>query len=152
MARAPFQVLVYPFRRIDQEEFQYAIFKRTDAGWWQGIAGGGEDQETPLEAARREAYEEAAIPPACEFLRLDSMESVPVTAFRHSHLWGENMNVIPQYCFGVAAHDVEITISQEHTEFKWLTYEEACPLIKYDGSRTALWELDKRLKGKGPRA
>ena len=24
-------------------------------------------------------------------------------------------------------------------------------LIKFDGNKTALWELDKRLKGKGPR-
>ena len=64
---------------------------------------------------------------------------------------GEDVYVIPQHSFGVAAHDVQITISHEHTEYKWFTYEEAWRLIKYDGSRTALWELDKRLKGKGPR-
>ena len=151
MARAPFQVVVYPYRTINNEQIQYALLKRADAGWWQGIAGGGEDQETPLEAARREACEEAGIPAACAFMPLDSMESVPVTEFRNSYLWGEDVYVIPQYCFGVAAQDVQIVISHEHTEYGWFTYEEACTLIKYDGSRTALWELDKRLKGRGPR-
>ena len=151
MARAPFQVLVYPYRTINNEQIRYALLKRADAGWWQGIAGGGEDKETPLEAARREAYEEAGIPAACTFMELDSMESVPVKEFRNSHLWGEDVYVIPQYSFGVAAQDVQIVISHEHTEYGWFPYEEACKLIKYDGSRTALWELDKRLKGRGPR-
>ena len=31
-------------------------------GNWQAIAGGGEGQETPLEAARREVQEEGGIP------------------------------------------------------------------------------------------
>jgi dATP pyrophosphohydrolase len=151
MARAPFQVLVYPYRTINHEQIQYALLKRADAGWWQGIAGGGEDKETPLEAAKREAYEEAAIPAACTFMALDSMESVPVSEFRNSHVWGEDVYVIPQYSFGVAAQDVQIVISHEHTEYGWFPYEEGCKLIQYDGSRTALWELDKRLKGRGPR-
>ena len=61
MARAPFQVLVYPYRKIDDNEYEYALLKRSDAGWWQAIAGGGEDDETPIETAKREAYEEAGI-------------------------------------------------------------------------------------------
>ena len=62
MARAPFEVLVYPYRGLPDGRFVYALFRRADAGFWQGIAGGGEDGETPLEAVRREAYEEAGIP------------------------------------------------------------------------------------------
>jgi dihydroneopterin triphosphate diphosphatase len=131
--------------------FEYALMKRADDGIWQGIAGDGEDAETPFEAALRETYEEAGLAPASEYIRLDSIASVPVAGFRDSPIWGEDVYVIPQHSFGVAAHDVQITISHEHTEYKWFTYEEACSLIKYDGSRTALWELDQRLKGNGPR-
>lgn len=151
MPRAPFQVLVYPYRKLNNGHFEYALLKRADDGIWQGIAGGGEDGETPFEAAIRETYEEAGLSPVSEFIRLDSIESVPAAGFRDSPIWGEDVYVIPQHSFGVAAHDVRITISHEHTEYQWFTYEEACRLIKYDGSRTALWELDKRLKGKGPR-
>ena len=82
MARAPFQVLVYPYRKTREDGLEYALLKRSDAGYWQGIAGGGEDNETLLEAARREAYE-----------------------------------------------------------------EQAYALAKYDGNKTALWELDRRLRG-----
>ena len=151
MARAPFQVLVYPYRRLKEGQIEYALLKRADEGWWQGIAGGGEDEEKPLEAARRETFEEAGIPPTAEFMQLDSMESIRVSGFRDSHLWGENVYVIPQYSFGVAAQDLEIIISREHTEYRWYPYAEADELIKYDGCKTALWELNKRLQGKGPR-
>jgi dATP pyrophosphohydrolase len=151
MTRAPFQVLVYPYRKTDNGQIEYALMKRAVEGFWQAISGGGEDNETPLEAARRETNEETGIPPTSDFLQLDAIESIPVTEFRDSHLWGDNMYVIPQYCFGVTTQAIRITLSREHTEYNWFTYEEACKLIKFDGNKTALWELDRRLKGGGPR-
>jgi dATP pyrophosphohydrolase len=151
MARAPFQVLVYPYRKNSNEQIEYALMKRSNEGFWQGIAGGGEYNEKPLEAAKRETYEESGIPTTSEFIQLDTIEPVPVIEFKNSHLWGDNVYVIPQYCFGVTSQDIQIVISHEHTEYKWLSYEDAYQLIKFDGNKTALWELDKRLKGKGPR-
>ena len=151
MARAPFQVLVYPYLKAGAGRFEYALLKRSDADYWQAIAGGGEDDETPLEAARREAYEEAGIPPDSDYLQLDTVEPVPVTEFEDSYLWGDDVYVIPQYCFGVLAERREIVLSREHTEYRWLAYEAAAAIVKYDGEKTALWELDRRLKGRGPR-
>ena len=145
MPRAPFQVLVYPYRKKNTGQLEYALLKRADLGFWQGIAGGGEGNETPLDAARREAFEEAGIPPNSEFMRLDTMVSVPATAFKDGRIWGNNVYVIPQYCFGVDTQDIQLTISHEHTEYKWLGYPEAHKLVKYDGNKTALWELDQRL-------
>jgi dATP pyrophosphohydrolase len=151
MARAPFQILVYPYRRTGDGQIEYALFERAREGFWQGIAGGGEGDEKPLEAAKRESYEEAGIGPDSGFVPLDTVESVPVTEFRDSHLWGENVYVIPQYCFGVSAGDLEIRISREHAQYRWVSYDEAYQLMKYDGNKTALWELNQRLKGRGPR-
>ncbi|MBN2004509.1 MAG: NUDIX pyrophosphatase [Anaerolineae bacterium] len=151
MARAPFQVLVYPYRKTGNGQFEYALMRRADAGYWQAIAGGSEDGETPLAAAKREVWEESGIPQTAEFVQLDTVESIPVIEFRESYLWGENVYVIPQYCFGVAAQDLQIVISHEHTEYQWLSYEKAYQQVEFDGNRTALWELDKRLKGRGPR-
>lgn len=151
MARAPFQILVYPYHMVDGGQFEYALLRRADANFWQGIAGGGEDNESPLEAAKRETYEESGISPTADFIKLDTTESIPVTEFRDSHLWGESVYVIPQYCFGVSAQNAAVILSHEHVECKWLTYEEALRSLKFDGDKTALWELEKRLKRKGPR-
>ena len=151
MARAPFQVLIYPYRKTTDGRIEYALLKRVDDGFWQAITGGGEDQETPLEAARRETQEESGIPPTSFFIQLDTIESVPVTEFRNSPIWGEDIYVIPQYYFGVSAPDIQIVISREHTEYKWIPFEEARQLLNFDGERTALWELNKRLRGRGPR-
>jgi dATP pyrophosphohydrolase len=115
------------------------------------VAGGGEDYETPLAAARRETHEEAGIPTDSLFVRLDTIAPVPVTEFSNSHIWGENIYVIPQYCFGVLANDRRIVLSHEHTEYRWLKYQEAHDLVKFDDNKTALWELDRKLKGLGPR-
>ena len=134
-----------------QYQFEFALLLRADEGFWQGIAGGGEDNETPLEAAKRETLEEAGIGSSAKFLRLDTMESVPVTTLKDSPLWGEDVYVVPQYCFGVDGSDLEIMISHEHSAFGWFTYDQAIQLLKFDGNKTALWELNQRLKGKGPR-
>jgi dATP pyrophosphohydrolase len=151
MARAPFQILVYPYRHTSDDHFEYALFKRSDAGWWQGIAGGGEDNETPLEAAKRETFEEAGLSQDSEFIQLDTMTSIRATGFRDSHLWGDQVYVIPQYCFGVSFKHYPIVLSNEHNEYKWLKYVDAFELVKFDSNKTALWELDRKLNGRGPR-
>lgn len=151
MARLPFQVLIYPYRQSGDGEFEYVLLKRLDAGFWQAVAGGGEDNESILEAARRETTEETGIPKDSFFLQLDTIDPIPVTEFRESWLWGDGVYVIPQYCFGVLARDGDIVLSREHTEYKWLKYEEARSLLRYDGNKTALWELDRKLRGLGPR-
>lgn len=150
MPRAPFQVLIYPYRRVSASDFAYAIFKRSQAGYWQAIAGGGEDDETPLEAAKRETFEEARISCESEFIQLDTIESIPVTEFNDSYLWGDDTYVIPQYSFGVLVNEEPIVLSHEHSEYRWLSYQEAIAIVRFDGNRTALWELEKRLHGKGP--
>jgi dATP pyrophosphohydrolase len=151
MARAPYNVLVYLYRRTGDGTFEYALLKRADAGFWQGVTGGGEDDEAPLETARRETYEETGLFPAAPFLQLDTVEPVPVTCFRDSYLWGEDLYVIPQYTFGVEVETEELVLSSEHTAYRWLRYEEADRLLVYTGNRTALWELNQRLRGRGPR-
>jgi dihydroneopterin triphosphate diphosphatase len=150
MARAPFQVLVFPYRLM-KVEFKYGVFKRSDSGVWQGIAGGGEDSETPIEAAARESLEEAGLPRTCKLLELDSKSSIPVTAFADTASWGDRVFVIPEYSFGIDAQENDIRLSAEHSEQIWVTYEDAIGRLRYDGNITALWELNQKLCGLGPR-
>ena len=151
MARAPFQVLVLPYRSTDNGDYEFAVFSRSDYDCWQGIAGGGENGETPLQAAQREALEEADIPAGCVFLPLASVASVPVTCFSQSHLWGDDTYVIPEYSFGVDATRASIAVSGEHREFRWMLFSQAESVLTYDSNRVALWELNQRIRGLGPR-
>lgn len=145
MGRSPFQVLVFPYLYMGNE-ILFAIFKRKTAGYWQGIAGGGEDNETPLQGAKRESLEEAGISSEFKFISLDSITTMPVEHVVGEFLWGENKYVIPEYSFGVEVPEMDIELSNEHSEFKWVHYEEAMKMLKWDSNKNAVWELNKRLK------
>jgi dATP pyrophosphohydrolase len=151
MPRAPFQVLVLPYRRLADGAYAFAVFRRADADVWQGLAGGGEDGETPEQAARREGLEEGGIPPDAPYRALDARASIPVIAFRDSHLWGEAVYVIPEHAFGVDVGDGALRLSAEHAEMRWLSGAEAQRLVRFDSNRVAIWELHQKLRGLGPR-
>ena len=152
MARAPFQVLTFPYRLEENGRPLYAVFKRADNGCWQGIAGGGEDAETPLAAAKRECEEEAGIVEADEnWLPLDSRSSIPVVHFKESAAWGEKLYVIPEFAFGVKLSASTIRPAACHQEWCWASYTDAARLLTYDSNKTALWELNQRVLGLGPR-
>ncbi len=145
--RAPFQVLVIPFRHTPAD-VQFVVLKRSDAGWWQFVAGGGEDEERPLQAAQRETKEEIGIAVHGSLIQLDSMATIPKRCFAAAGSWDENVFVIPEYGFAVDIGSADITLSPEHTESQWAGYEKARRLLKWDSNRNALWELNERLKKK----
>ncbi len=145
MSRAPFQVLVFPFRKNRHGNFEYAIFKRLDEPYWQSIAGGGEDNELPIEAAKREAYEEANIPVSAEYFSLKTIASIPVYHFTARNVWPKDQYVIPGYYFAVDSSNIEMALSYEHTAYQWVTYETGAKWLCWDSDKTALWELKERL-------
>ena len=146
MARAPFQTLVIPYRQTPTGVL-YAVFRRSDGGYWQWIAGGGEDDETPLDAAKREASEEAGIPHDSDFLALDSRNTVPVVGVTGELTWGPDVLVIPEHCFGVKVQDEQLTLGKEHVEYRWVDHETAREMLHWDSNRNALQELNHRLTG-----
>lgn len=147
--RAPFQVIVFPYRLSNTGEYEYAIFFRETARYgdfWQAISGGGEDDETPNQAAQREAFEEGGIPLDTPLLTLDSMATIPAPQAA-GMLWGPEVLVVPEYAFGADVGSHQIVLSGEHTEFRWVGYAAAQTLLRFDSNRNALWELDHRLTG-----
>ena len=149
MARAQFQVLVFPYK-FSHGKIYYAVFKRSDSDIWQGVSGGGENDETPEDAAVRELYEEAGISQTGELIRLQTESSVPCYHFKSSIKWGEELYVVREYSFGAEACDSEIILSGEHECYLWAEYEEAIKLLTFDSNKTALWELNNRLLNKKP--
>lgn len=139
-----------PFRRT-ATGLEFAVFRRSDAGWWQFVAGGGEDQETPLEAAEREMREETGIPVEGQLLELDFLSKVPASEFAAARVWGPAVREVPEHWFAADVGTQQVTLSREHTEVRWVPHDEACRLLKWDSGRTALSELLNRASGSSGR-
>jgi len=140
--RVPYQVLVFPYI-IKDGLIEFAIFNRSDSDYWQGIAGGGE--ETPIEAAKRELFEETGLLNNILLSKLDTICSLSVESVVGKFLWGEDIYVIKEYCFGAQIFTKNLILSKEHLQYKWLSFEDAIKHLKWDSNKTALWELNKRL-------
>jgi dATP pyrophosphohydrolase len=146
-----FQVLVFPYR-LRRGELQIALFRRADNGHWQGIAGGGENDESPAQAAIRETREESGLAGNFDLQPLGTVSHVPAACFKDRHLWANDIDVVPEYSFAVAANEQKITLSVEHTEFEWLGIDGAIAKVEYDSNRAALRELGARLRPKSANA
>ena len=143
--RAPFQILVIPFRRA-VEDVEYAVLQRSGAGWWQFVAGGGEDDESPRDAALRETWEETGLVAEGELIVLDHEARISREAFSAAALWGPDVYVIPEHYFAVDVGDRQLRLSSEHAAVRWLSYDDAHGLLRWDSNRTGMWELSERLK------
>ncbi len=143
--RAKYQVLIIPFRR-EGNNVKFGIFKRDDMNVYQAIAGGGEEGETALESAKREFFEETGITKE-KFIKLDSMSTVPACFFSACKVWGPKTYVVTEYAFGVELTKKDkVNLSSEHKSFKFVDYETAEKKLEWDSNRTALYELNERIK------
>ena len=123
--RAPFQVLVFPYKPKGEQIF-FLICLRSDLGFWQPISGGG-DAEASLEAAKRELYEETA-PLGVNWLQLDSMCKLPKTIFNDQLYWPKHLYVVPKYAFSLEVQG-DTLLSPEHSEYRWCDVIEAQKLL-----------------------
>lgn len=145
--RIPKQVLIIPYRNID-DKIEYCVFKRKDMNAWQWIAGGAEDfDKNILESAKRELWEETGIKDV-QIQQLELTCKIPVVNIVKDFIWGEDVFYSEEYAFSVNTTNKQIKLSNEHTEYKWVDYSEAKNLLKYDSNKSALWELDIKLKRK----
>ena len=146
MSRKPINVLIFPYFIDKNNKIKFAIFKRADMKIWQGISGGVEGEETLLEAAQRECYEEAKIDKNNQFIQLDSVSSIPRYHFNNN--WGNSVFVVKENSFGVRVDTLNLKISSEHTKYKWVDFSDGKNMLKFDSNKNALWELYERLKNK----
>ncbi len=145
--RAPFQILAIPYKIVDKEPL-FCVFHRSNSDMWQFIAGGGEDEEMPHEAAKREIWEESGMV-ADELFPLKSLCFIPTNIYPEQcrRNWPEDTYVIPEYAFAFHCES-EIRLSHEHDTYAWMTEKEARKKLKWDSNKTALYELKCRLEYK----
>ena len=143
--RKPFQVLAFPFKKL-QNRIEYLVLRRNDSGAWQGVAGGGEGEETPAEAASRELFEEVGLSGG-RLTELDSLAHIPVVDITGEFTCGKETLVIPEHAFAYEARpDDQAKLSDEHVEFRWEEYDIARDLLEWDSNKTALWEIRERIR------
>ncbi len=144
--RAPFQTLIILYKESSKEVL-YGVFLRRKENIWQFISGGGEDYETINETALRELKEETGIDiNKNELIKLEASSTIPVVNITGRFTWGEKVFVVPEYSFAVNVTNKKIILSDEHKMMQWMNYNEAISKLKYDSNKTALWELNERMK------
>jgi len=84
-------------------------------------------------------------------LRLDAVGAIDVEHFRERHAWDPALTQIQEYAFGASVDGWEISLSPEHVEFVWSTFEDALARLSWESNRIALRELNGRLSAtRGP--
>lgn len=141
--RAPFQVLAIPYKK--DLTWKFCVLHRSDCDQWQFVAGGGEDHETPIEAAAREISEETGIK-TDHITKLVSMAYIPANVISECHRkhWANDTFVLPEYHFAFKCI-ADIRLSDEHLACEWLGYRDAMSRLAWDSNKTALYELNCRL-------
>lgn len=144
--RQPRQVIVFPFR-ITAAGPEYAVFRRSDDGCWQGVEGGAEDSEDLVTAARRETAEESGLAGGSPLYRPGMVSGARRTCFAASPRWPAGLYIVTRHFFtmDVTGAPAPAVLSREHAEFRWLPYGEASAILRYDDDKTALWELNARI-------
>ena len=147
--RLPYQTLTILYKK-NNNKILYAIFYRNSHPIWQFISGGGENNENPIKTVIREIKEETSLTIERKRVKqLDSRTTIPVLNITGNYTWGPKVYVIPEYTFAVEIlSDDNIRLSSEHKEYKWVEYDEAMNKLKYDSNKTALWELNEKIKNR----
>ncbi len=144
--RIPIQVLVYSVKKTN-EEWEYLMLKRVKnrGGFWQGVTGAPENEETLSEGALRELFEETGYSSG-NLIKTDISYVIPMED-RWIDIYPKGTTEIPEYLF-IAKIDVSSPPKIdpiEHNEWKWCSYEEAMELLSLEDNKRALEFVHKFL-------
>jgi dATP pyrophosphohydrolase len=125
------QVDSYIYRNTDAGPV-YLVLKRNTGKYyehlWQGVAGKIEKGETAWQAVIRELEEETG--------------KKPVKMFAADHIASfydarkDRIQMVP--IFGIEVDNSEVQLSEEHSEYKWVSFDEALTLLTWKGQKEGL--------------
>ena len=107
-------------------------------GFWQGVTGAPENEETFSEGALRELYEETAYSPS-NLIKTDISYIIPMED-RWIDIYPVGTKEIPEYLFIAKIDETRPPKIDpiEHNDWKWCSYEEAMELLSLEDNKRAL--------------
>lgn len=137
------------FRRKN-DSYEFLILKRISSkgGFWQPVCGGMEKEDKSLlDAAFRELKEEANIQRK-DILNI--LSNVHYFEINKHYLTGNPISPIKEYVFGFEIKpNFTITLDKniypEHEEIKWVSFEEALTLLKWENNKDGFKKLNNLL-------
>ncbi|MCI0335754.1 MAG: NUDIX domain-containing protein [Planctomycetes bacterium] len=116
-------------------------------GFWQGVTGAPEGDESLLDGARRELFEETRLSPK-DLYQVDFSYSFPV---EDEWKWAYHPDVkkLDEFVFlAEIADDAYPVLSFEHDWYEWAEFDRAMSLLKWPNNRMALEFCDQLLRCK----
>ncbi|PKL83178.1 MAG: NUDIX pyrophosphatase [Ignavibacteriae bacterium HGW-Ignavibacteriae-3] len=114
-------------------DIEFLLLKRSDKeiypGLWQMVTGSIDGREKASQAALREIREETGLTPI-QFWAVPNINS-----FYSAET--DEICVIPVFA-GLVESDAKIIISEEHTEYRWVTKDEAKTMLAWPGQRNSV--------------
>jgi len=143
-----FQVEALVFRNTGKS-YEYLLLKRIKekGGFWQPPCGRVEN-ESIMDAAYREVFEETGI---SKNQIITIIEKVHYFVMNKHYLTQEPIEPIEEFVFAFEVpNDITISIDNniytEHEEFKWVSFNEAINLLKWDNNKDSFRKLNSILK------
>ncbi|MGB5445019.1 MAG: NUDIX domain-containing protein, partial [Psychromonas sp.] len=141
---------VFLYRIIDKQ-IEYLLLKRVARdelnlpGFWQCVSGALEEGENAEMAAYREVFEETAF----------KLEAVNATGLTLRYpiqeewrvLYGAEPSEVVEHVF-VSKISGEPTLSEEHSEFQWLSYDKALQRLTFGDYQAVIQAINKLLVDK----
>jgi dATP pyrophosphohydrolase len=129
--------------RKSEQKHQVLLLKRaiTFKGQWCQVSGGIEQGETAWQAALREIQEETGLVPK-ELFSADVLEQF--YEIDKDAVW-----IAPVFVAFVS-NSVEVTLNDENSEFKWVSFAEAKTMLPFPGQKKILDSIYENFVSKPP--
>ena len=126
----------YVYRKAE-DGLLFLILKRAETKMyehlWQGVAGQIEAGETAPLAAIRELDEETGLKPRHMFI------ADHISRFYEAH--DDRINLVP--VFGIEVDSDDVTLSEEHCDYKWVTLDEALEHLVWRGQKKGIQVINE---------
>lgn len=139
MLKRPFSVLVI----IENSDGEFLLIQRADdATFWQSVTGGIEQNETALECAYREVFEETGIDCEASGYKIVSLNITNQYEIRKDwrYRYEKESYLNTEYVFYLNIDSqTQIKLApKEHLSFKWLNYQNTLQLLSSETNKNAV--------------